>query len=495
MITNLQSLLTPFGINAPAIDIDELVLDSRLVSIHKVFVAVVGHMLDGRDFIPQAISLGAKVILAQTDESQRHGEVTMREHSLIIHFYQLDQKLSELAGHFYRHPADSMKMLAVTGTNGKTSTTQLAAQIWQATGAVAGTIGTLGAGLMGQLETTQNTTPDAISMQKLLHQLSADGAAMVALEASSHALVQQRIAALKIDVAVFTNISRDHLDYHGSMAEYAAAKRRLLAQHGLAYVVLNQHDAESMQWLENRPVAVRPVFFGFDKALYPRYEYCIATKVDYHANGCHIHVQSTWGDCILDSPLMGHFNVLNLLAAVSSQLCLGVNIDSIAEVATQLHAVTGRMEIFRNSHANVVVDYAHTPDGLMQALTALREHCHGKLWCMFGCGGDRDVGKRAIMGEIAERFADRVIVTNDNSRSEDPQLIVEHILAGCTEPQSVQVELDRKRAIQLAIAQASPQDIILLAGKGHEDYQIINNTRLQYDERDYVKQLLKGMEQ
>ena len=491
MAVNLHHVLAKFGIQAPELMVSDLVLSSRDVDLHKVFVAVPGHNVDGRDFIPQAVSLGARVIIAHTDERVRHGETDMREHSLIVHFYKLVEQLSLLACEFYDYPANHLDIVAVTGTNGKTTTAQLSAQLSQLCGQTAGTIGTVGAGLLGQLSDVINTTPDAVSMQRLLAEMRSAGAGMVSLEASSHALVQHRITALKTDVAIFTNLTRDHLDYHGTMAEYAAAKRMLLRQPGLKYAVLNQQDPQSARWLAECPESVEPVWFGLEECLFPGQRFCVAKQVTFHSGGSQIQLHSSWGDASFNSPLIGHFNVLNLLAAITAQLCLGKPFTQLMQVAERVQAVAGRMELFSApGKASVIVDYAHTPDALEQALTAARRHCSGKLWCVFGCGGDRDKGKRPQMGEIAERFADGVMLTNDNSRSEGPQTIVQDILAGCQQPEAVMVELDRATAIQQCLLACNEQDVILVAGKGHEDYQIIGNTRLNYNEREIIAGLL-----
>lgn len=292
---DLRRLLLPFGIEAPSIPVARAVLDSRDVAIHNLFVAVQGHQLDGRDFIPQAVSLGAKAILAQADKPEQHGKMEMREQSLIIHFYRLSECLSALAAEFYQHPATKLRVAAVTGTNGKTSTVQLIAQLHRIMGGKAGTIGTLGAGLEGQLQTVANTTPDAISMHKLLSDMQQQGASLVSLEASSHALVQHRIASIKTDVAVFTNLTRDHLDYHGDMNQYAAAKRLLLNQPGLQAMVLNQQDSESENWLAVGGNRLRSVFYGLDSPRHPEQEFLIATKVDYLPQGTRIDINSSWG--------------------------------------------------------------------------------------------------------------------------------------------------------------------------------------------------------
>lgn len=499
---SLKPLLAHFGIDAPDIMISDLVLDSRDVAIHKAFIAIDGHVLDGRDFIPQAVSLGAKVIVAQCDEMASHGHVEMREQSIIVSFYQLPEKLSELAGYFYQFPANSMSVIAVTGTNGKTSTVQLTSQLATLMGEHAASIGTLGAGMYsssGDSKTqnnTVNTTPDAISMQRLLAEFLSEGASQVALEASSHALVQNRIKAVKTDIAVFTNLSRDHLDYHGSMAEYGLAKRLLLSQPELAYAVININDPEHKNWLANISATTTVVLYGqnVNAADMPsEYQYCVANNVRYTAEGIALSVQSSWGECELRLSLLGEFNVSNVLAAICSQLCLGKSLKQIAYIVQKLKPVAGRMELYsRQNHPTIVVDYAHTPDALEKALLATKQHCHGQLFCVFGCGGDRDVGKRSLMGEIAERLSDVVILTDDNVRSENPYDIIQEILAGCINPEHILVEHDRKMAITAAASKASADDMILVAGKGHEDYQIIGNQTLAYDERQFVALFQEG---
>jgi UDP-N-acetylmuramoyl-L-alanyl-D-glutamate--2,6-diaminopimelate ligase len=499
---SLKPLLAHFGIDAPDIMISDLVLDSRDVAIHKAFIAIDGHALDGRDFIPQAVSLGAKVIVAQCDDITSHGHVEMREQSVIVHFYQLSENLSELAGYFYQFPANSMSVIAVTGTNGKTSTVQLTSQLAYLMGEQSASIGTLGAGMYSPssdskaLQNNVNTTPDAISMQRLLAEFVSEGAFQVALEASSHALVQNRIKAVKTDIAIFTNLSRDHLDYHGSMAKYGLAKRRLLSQPELAYAVINVNDPEHKNWLVNIPKTTSVVLYGqnINAADVPsEYQYCVANNIRYTAEGIALSVQSSWGECELRLLLLAEFNVSNVLAAICSQLCLGKSLKQIAYIVQKLKPVAGRMELYsRQKHATIVVDYAHTPDALEKALLATKQHCHGKLFCVFGCGGDRDVGKRSLMGEIAERLSNKVILTDDNVRSENPKDIIQDILAGCINPEQVLVEHDRKTAIKAAAKQASAGDIILVAGKGHENYQVIGNQTLAYDERQFVALFQEG---
>ena len=499
--TSCKTLLSQFGIEAPDIVLTDLVLDSREVAIHKGFVAIKGHQLDGRDFIPQAISLGAKVIITECDDADTHGRIDMREQSLIIQFYQLRERLSEITSAFYGAPDAALDIVAVTGTNGKTSTVQLITQLRHYLGHSSASIGTLGAGLYApeadnELETTINTTPDATQMYRLLNRFQHSGAKQVALEASSHALVQGRISSLQTKVAVFTNLTRDHLDYHGTMEEYAKAKRLLVQQPGLEHLVINMDDRESANWIKVTPQHINIIVFATENAEAAKasgHKYCVATNIRYLNDGVHFEIQSSYGNADISVPLLGQFNVSNILAAICTQLALGASLAGIAEICHKLRPVAGRMEVFVNPDgANVAVDYAHTPDALKQALVAARRHCEGQLWCIFGCGGDRDQGKRPLMGEIAEQHSDKIIITSDNTRSEDPQAIVKDILAGCVSPGAIQTVLDRKAAIQSAIDQAADNDLVLVAGKGHENYQIIGEQTLPYNERYYVKQLFKG---
>ncbi len=496
---NMKSVLAHFAIDGPEVILSDLVIDSRDVGVHTAFVAVKGHNRDGRDFIPQAISLGAKVILCQADNQQEHGQLQMREQTIIVQFYRLAEKLSELAACFYQYPAKHLDVVAVTGTNGKTSTVQLISQLRHGLGEKAASIGTLGAGLFdpdSALKETINTTPDPCQVQRLVADFVAQGANQVALEASSHALVQKRIEGLKTDVAVFTNLTRDHLDYHGTMQEYAKAKRLLINQPDLKTLVLNFDDPEAHNWC-NAALPEQQIVLCSSQlevhAIPQEHAYCLATEIQYAPEGVQFRLCTSWGDVSVSSPLMGRFNVDNLIAALATLLALGKPLSELVEAVPHLTPVAGRMERFINAHgANVIVDYAHTPDGLLQALEAARIHTQGELYCVFGCGGDRDKGKRPEMGKIAELHSDHVIVTTDNSRSEPQQSIVEDILAGMGEPDKAQLQADRKRAIQLALSQAQPKDLILVAGKGHETYQIIGQQSLPYDERKYVENLLQG---
>ncbi|MFA3792226.1 UDP-N-acetylmuramoyl-L-alanyl-D-glutamate--2,6-diaminopimelate ligase [Aliiglaciecola sp. SL4] len=497
---NIKTILAQFKIDAPDVEVSELVLDSREVAVHSVFVAIKGHQLDGRDFIPQAISLGAKLILQEVEQPQCHGEIEMREQSILISFYRLGQKLSQLAAAFYGLPAQHLDVIGVTGTNGKTSVVQLSSQLRFLCGDKSASIGTLGAGLfsadISQLEKTLNTTPDACQVQKLLGKFVASGAKQVALEASSHALVQDRIQGLKMDVAVFTNLTRDHLDYHGDMLEYAKAKRQLLNQPELNQVVLNADDPETINWITAASRQQKITLFStqLDARQLPEHQhFCLASNIQYDHSGLSFDLQSSWGSAAIKCGLFGQFNVSNLLAALASLLVIGLPLNELAKSCNKLKPVAGRMELFEHPSAgNLIVDFAHTPDALGKALQSARVHSQKQVICVFGCGGDRDKGKRPLMGAAAEQYSDQIILTSDNSRSEPSSTIVADILAGIKDQSKVKIETNRRKAIQLAIAQSQKGDLILVAGKGHETEQIIGDQILPYDERNYVNTLSVG---
>ena len=501
-IQSIRALLAKFGVDAPDIRIEGLTLDSREVNTRLAFIAIKGHELDGRDFIPQAISLGARVILAQTDDSTSHGQMEMRDHSVIISLYDLPQMLSGLAAAFYDYPAQKMTTVAVTGTNGKTSTVQLLTQLKDALGTRSASIGTLGSSVF-EGDNTQwkntpaaNTTPDAIRMQYLLAEFVQSEVQHTAFEASSHALVQGRLGTVKTDVAVFTNLTRDHLDYHGTMEEYGRAKRLLLNQPGLKAVVLNANDAQSEKWNSHAAAHMQRVWTGIDDGTLSdtyktsQHRHCFATNATYHASGCSFELTSSWGSAAVTLPLFGKFNISNVLSAVGTLLAEGERFDEVVKAVNAITPVPGRMEVFPvNGKTSVVVDYAHTPDALEKVLLSAKFHTEGKVWCVFGCGGDRDKGKRPLMGQAAEAGADNIVITTDNSRSEAPEAIANDIKAGLKHQEKAVSIADREAAIRYCLDNADNGDIIVVAGKGHEDYQIIGNKKTNYNERAVVARL------
>ncbi|MEH8126887.1 UDP-N-acetylmuramoyl-L-alanyl-D-glutamate--2,6-diaminopimelate ligase [Aeromonas veronii] len=477
----LDALLRPFGILAPALTLTDIQLDSRRVGPGSLFVAIRGHQVDGRRFIEQAVAQGATAVVFEED-----GEFIPPSTPVpCIGMRDLPAHLSALAGTFYDQPAKKLALVGITGTNGKSTTALLVANWRTLLGGKAGVMGTIGNGLFGNLSEAENTTGSAVQVQANLAALQEQGADLVAMEVSSHGLVQHRVAALPFAAAVFTNLSRDHLDYHGTMEAYGAAKEQLLQLVDESNAVINRDDELGAKWLGKYPAAVAfsvdgPIEHNFGRQL-------TAQQLDFHQQGFRAQINSSWGNGVLSAPLLGRFNVSNVLAAMGVMLVLGYDFNELLATAPKLQPVTGRMECFGGGDTPLaVVDYAHTPDALEKALQALRVHCTGQLWCLVGCGGDRDRGKRPMMAAMAEQYADRVILTDDNPRTEEPARIMADMVAGLRDPAAVQVEHDRVKAIALAIGQASKQDIILVAGKGHEDYQIIGTDKRHYSDRETV---------
>lgn len=491
----LRDLLAPWLHYAGAQSFNDLTLDSRAIRRGDVFLALPGHKVDGRQFIEKALDLGAAAVLVHTDDADQHGKVwhsDNAEHGVQIYVFQLSRQVSAIAAQCYplahQSATTSLGVIGITGTNGKTSTSQLIAQLITSLGRKAAVMGTLGNGLWGELVDSGNTTADAITLMRQLHDFEAQGASVCAMEVSSHGLVQGRVDAVPFDVAVFTNLTRDHLDYHGDMESYAAAKQSLFRFSTLGHGLLNLDDAVGASWLtELKSVPAQMWGFSIEGHQAAAF-YTKNAKFDDQG----VSATLVWpeGEAEIHSPLLGAFNLSNLLAALSALYLQGFDMKALAEQVQYLTPVAGRMERFTTANnITLVVDYAHTPDAIEQALNALRRHCAGDLWCVFGCGGDRDKGKRPLMGKAAEQYADRIMVTSDNARSEDPAQIITDIIQGLTHPQQALTQVDRIAAIKEVVALAKPGDVILLAGKGHETYQEAAGVRHDYDERALARQL------
>ncbi|HED4458764.1 UDP-N-acetylmuramoyl-L-alanyl-D-glutamate--2,6-diaminopimelate ligase [Pasteurella multocida] len=475
---------------APNIELTDMILDSRAVKQGCLFVALQGHQVDGRQYIPQAIAKGASAVLAETEDIQQHLSTKIEQGVPIISFYQLGSHLSALAGLFYDNPSHKLTLVGVTGTNGKTTISQLLAQWTTLLGHRSAVMGTIGNGLLGQIKEATNTTGSAVEVQASLADFVTRGADFAAIEVSSHGLVQHRVEALAFDVAIFTNLSRDHLDYHQSMENYALAKKRLFTELHSQYQIINADDSVGQTWLQEQPNAVA---VSCQADFQPHQAHWLkATAIQFSQKGARIQFESSWGKGELHSALIGQFNVSNLLLVFATLLSLGYNIETLMKTVPQLTGVCGRMErLSASNQPTAIVDYAHTPDALEKALQAARLHCQGKLWCVFGCGGDRDRGKRPLMAKIAEQFADHVIVTDDNPRTESAAQIVQDILAGFEHPQHVEVCHARDQAIIQALQKADSDDVVLIAGKGHEDYQIIGTQKQHFSDQETVQQYFK----
>ncbi|GAA4999207.1 UDP-N-acetylmuramoyl-L-alanyl-D-glutamate--2,6-diaminopimelate ligase [Pseudoluteimonas lycopersici] len=466
-----------------------LVQDSRQVHPGDAFVAVLPARQEvpsthGLNFAAQARAAGASAILF---EPPAPANIAVPADAIVVP--NLVSRMGEMADRFHGEPSRAMSVVGVTGTNGKTSTVQLLAQAWTLQGRRAGTIGTLGAGLYGEAVPTGFTTPLVLQVHALLANLRDAGADAVAMEVSSHALDQGRTDHVRFEVAAFTNLTRDHLDYHGDMDAYASAKAKLFAWPGLRAAVLNLDDAFGRELFASLPASVR----GIGVSAAGRDDAAIrAENLRLDGNGIGFDFVVDGVRHRVASPLLGRFNADNLLAVAGVLHAFGAASDAIASLLSKLQPIHGRMNrLGGNGRPVVVVDYAHTPDALEQALSSLRAHAHGRLLCVFGCGGERDAGKRPQMAAIAERLADGVIVTDDNPRGEDGDAIVADILRGFADASRVIVERDRARAIGLAVDAANADDIVLVAGKGHEPYQEVAGVRHPFDDTAIAKAALE----
>jgi len=468
--------------------------DSRTIQAGALFVARQGARVDGLTLAPAAVASGAVAVLAG------HGDALALRTALgvpVIVVSDLAHVLGVLADRFYGEPSRALRVIGVTGTNGKTSISHFIAQALSFAGKQAGLIGTLGMGLWGDLQTATHTTPDVLSVHAELARQRDQGAEYVVMEVSSHALDQSRVAGVRFRAAVFSNLSHDHLDYHADMLHYAQAKRRLFVELQPEAAIINMDDAFGRELLEALQHRTALWAYGLGETPWAAREANVldVRRMHLDGQGIKLTLHSPQGLAHLTSPLLGQFNACNLLAALATLLELGMPLHAAIEALQQVEAPSGRMERFcANDKPLCVVDYAHTPDALAQTLSTLRGHLkpksEAKLWVVFGCGGNRDVSKRPRMGLVAAELADRVIVTDDNPRDEDGESIVQGILAGMAQQDNVLVERDRRCAIAFALTEAAPDDIVLVAGKGHEDYQEIGGVRHAYSDRDTVRELL-----
>ena len=475
------------------IPLSDLTLDSRQVRPGSLFLALEGSRGHGLSYLSQALDQGAALVLAEVSDQWPAENIRSLEARVpVLPVDKLGERASQIAARFFGDPAARMRMIGVTGTNGKTSVSLYLAQAlpehWRC--AVTGTTGN---GFPGELQPATHTTPDAVEAQRILAGLREQGAGAVAMEVSSHALDQHRLAAVPFHTAVFTNLSRDHLDYHGSMRAYAAAKQRLFDAPGLELAVINTDDDAGAALLEKLKGRVRTVACHSGGRTLGADEFIRLEALEARPQGLLLRLSSSWGQAEIHSRLLGDFNAVNLMLVLAVLLAWEVPMEDALARLERLETVPGRMQTFGGEgQPLVVVDYAHTPDALGKALSSLRAHCRGRLFCVFGCGGDRDRGKRPQMGALAEAMADRVVVTDDNPRHEASAAIIADILEGMEQPGAVLVQPDRARAVALAIGEAAPGDIVLVAGKGHETWQQVGDLRLPFSDLEQVRLCLEG---
>ena len=482
-----------------------LSLDSRSVGRGDLFFALHGLQQHGVEHGYQAVEKGAAAMVWEA--SSQVNKETLPVGIPCVEIDALQDKVGAICKRFYNNPSTKMNVIGVTGTDGKTSVSQFIAQAFSLLGAPCGVVGTLGYGVYPKLEEASHTTPDAVRMHKLLYGLTLDEVNDVVLEASSHGLSQGRLQGVEVDTAVFTNLGRDHMDYHKSDDEYFNAKKILFQTPELKNAIINIDDDAGKRLVDEFSSQLNVVTYSIHANTVRSDRYVNASNIK-HANGeTEFTVQSSWGKAEIKTRLFGKFNVSNLLAVMGSLLVSNVPFDDVVSVITDVKTVPGRMEFVSNvseldasnlgaGHSgkaglpDVVVDYAHTPQALINVLKVLQEHCHGKLWCVFGCGGNRDQGKRKLMAEAVEAYADEAVVTDDNPRHEDPEAITDEIEAGFT---SLKYSLihDRRQAIEYAMKNAKHEDLVLIAGKGHEAVQIIGHDHLPFDDKEIAKEITR----
>lgn len=461
----------------------QMVSDSRKVEPGDLFCAYPGEAADGRTHIAHAIERGAGAVL--WEQAEGRWQEDWRVPNLPVP--RLKERMGEIAAEFYGRPSQNLWMIGVTGTNGKTSCSHWLAQCLQELGLKAAVVGTLGNGFPGSMSEAVNTTPDSAELQRMLAEFASHEADAVAMEVSSHGLAQGRVNGTKFDVAVLTNLSRDHLDYHGDMESYAEAKSRLFDWPGLKYAVLNADDPFGAQLaLRLHSQGKRVLTYGLNAGAVS------CTGLRFIEGGIAMEVMTPWGRAETSAMVIGRFNVSNVLAVLAVLLASDIPLLRAVAVLQHIRPVPGRMQQLGGGQKPLlVVDYAHTPDALAKVLASLREQTKGRLICVFGCGGNRDKGKRPLMGEVVSRYADMAVVTSDNPRHEEPRAIIDQVIAGMSG--DYRIEEDRAAAIAVAIRAAGPGDVVLLAGKGHETTQQIGDEKLPFSDLEVAQRALGSL--
>jgi UDP-N-acetylmuramoyl-L-alanyl-D-glutamate--2,6-diaminopimelate ligase len=460
--------------------------DSRQVTPGAVFVAIRGVHSDGHDFLPAALDQGAIALVVEELTPQLLHRVQSGGQT-VIQVQRSRQALARIANLYYRYPSHQLRLVGITGTNGKTTTTYVVESILQAAGRAVGVIGTVNYRFGGTQIPAPHTTPDALVLQQLLRQMVDASISDVVMEVSSHALTQERVEGCHFEVCVFTNLSRDHYDYHGTEEAYFAAKARLFQEVPARWHVLNLDDPYGQRLIATSRARLLTYGLTSEATLKP-------TDVQHGLDGIQFSLPTTKGHLAVRSPLIGRHNVYNLLAGIAVAIALDLDATAIMRGIAQLHQVPGRLErVDAGQDFYVFVDYAHTPTALEQVLRLVRAETPGRLITVFGCGGDRDTGKRPLMGQVATSLSDYTIITSDNPRTEDPQRIIEDIVRGIETTSSCKTLVDRRQAITEAMAIARRRDTVVIAGKGHEDYQIIGRTRLHFDDREVARAVLHNL--
>lgn len=480
-------------------------LDSRAINKGMLFVALKGTQTHGLQYAKKAQEQGAVAVIWESDDSSHIAALVSDLSIPVIEIQGLSHQLGEIAQCFYQLLDDKkkpksnygLKLIGVTGTDGKTSVSHFFAQAMNALHKPTAVIGTLGVGSPDNLQASTHTTPDVLTVHKTLRDIAIEGAEFVAMEVSSHALEQERVNGIAFDVAILTNLMRDHLDYHGTVEAYAKAKEKLFIRPELKTIILNKEDDFGRKIEKNLREKTGLSIISYRVESHQNSERNSNELVAYDAQftSSGIEAKVVFGNerGVIKAPVLGWFNLSNLLATLAAMLALDVAFSDAVNSLTQVKTVAGRMERVESNNALVVVDYAHTPGALESVLKALRGHTSKRIICVFGCGGDRDRGKRPLMASIAEKGADVVIVTDDNPRTEDPVMIMDEIIAGFEQVEKVTIEHNRAKAIRLALQQAQTGDVVLIAGKGHEQVQILAHTTEPFDDRQQAAQVLQEL--
>ena len=458
--------------DAPDLQVCGIASDSRRLDSGFLFLACDGISSHGLDYLSDARAAGVCAVAWDSSTASAPADIGVP----MIAVENLAAHLGEIANRYYGNPSSRLKTVGVTGTNGKTTVAWMIAQCLHHLDDRCAYLGTLGFGIDELQGAEGMTTPAAVELQGHLADFTEQGATHAAIEVSSHALSQKRVDGVQFDAVLFTNLTRDHLDYHGDMQRYFESKALLFLEHSANHRIINLDSDFGTELAARCGQDVVTVSTHFDRVANGR-RFVFVCSVVANQNGSDVSITSSWGDGKFTLPLPGDFNVANAVIVLAYLLTTGVSLEQACDVLQFVDAPPGRMQQVSTTGSTIYVDYAHTPDAIEAALRALRPHCRGKLWCVFGCGGDRDTGKRPLMGKLAERLADRVVITTDNPRHEDPQQIIDEILTGFSKADQATVIEDRAAAIAWAIANAGPTDVVLIAGKGHEDYQEVGSER------------------
>ncbi len=482
------------------IEVNALVQDSRKIKKGDLFIAHQGFNTHGLLYAQDAVSKGASIVLWDGDIVNRDEILdSISNKVLCIHCANLKQKVGEIASRFYGQPSLSLDMIGVTGTDGKTTISHFIAQCLDAYDVHCGILGTLGNGFINDLHPTGLTTVDALQVQKTLYDIQQAGARHAVMEVSSHGLEQGRVNGVAFTTAVFSNLASDHMDYHKSMANYVEAKRKLFYTPGLKAAVINLDDKYGRELAKECRQHVCVWGYSIQDNTRPLAQYADylvhTTQIKPYETGFYLTVQTPKGEGHIDVPVLGRFNVSNALAVLATLLVTQSSFDDAVKSLRNIYPVDGRVEVIAEENKPVVVvDYAHTEQGLSAVCQSIRDHFKGDLWCLFGCGGDRDRSKRPLMAKVAEEYADKIIVTTDNPRHENAQHIIDEVMAGFENRENVEQIIDRRHAIEIAITNAKSGDVVLLAGKGHETSQVVGDVHIAFDDRRVAREFLAARE-